>query len=211
MLYQFPFETALFTTLYDLTLIGLALIVSRIQKTNYRQTSFAIIFLLFAGWSITKLLGSSPGAVASTPNEIVLYSNSNIKTIYLARAIENEYLIYWREFVANKKATITIEMEGTYPDRLRILKKVGSKFKELKPDLTISGNTYQPIEINVSDKEFNDLSRAGQNALKIVWKRNFMNYTSTIISILFLVSFIWLTLKKPLRLVRNPQNSILKK
>jgi len=195
MLYQFPFETALFTTLFDLTLIGLTYGATRIRKATYRRTFFFIIFLLFGGWSLVKLIGSSPGVAASTPNDLTFWSDSDIGTFYLARADKEGYLIYWKETIFSNEETLTIEMEGTYPDRLRILKNINGEFKELQPDLTISGNTYEPINISLADSEFGKLSNAGELALEQIWKRNLMNYASTVVSILFLTSFIWLTLK----------------
>lgn len=196
MLYQFPFETALFITLFDLFLIGLTFGASTFRRLTFRRISFILIFLLFGTGSLVKLLGTSPGAGASTPNELIFQSDSKIETFYLAVADEEAYFIFWKASISDNRGKLTIEMEGTYPNGLRILKKVNGQFKELRPDLATSGNTYEPININLNDSRFTDLSKEGEEALKYVWKDNLMNYSSTLVSLLFLISFVWFSFKK---------------
>lgn len=196
MLYQFPFETALFITLFDLFLIGLTLGASTFRRVTYKRIAFIFIFLLFCTGSLVKLLGTSPGTGASTPNDLIFQSDSKIETFYLAVADEEAYFIFWKANIPENKGTLTIEMEGTYPTKLRILKKVNGQFRELRPDLTTSGNTYEPISINLDDYRFSDLSKEGEEALKYVWKDNLMNNSSTLVSLLFLISFVWFSFKK---------------
>ncbi len=196
MLYQFPVGTALFIILLDLILIGLTFGATKILNPTFRRASFILIFLFFGSLSLVKLVGSSPGVAASTPNELTLQSDSDIGTFYLARLTEGEYLIFWKESIFSKKGTLKVEMEGIYPDLLRILKKTDGQYKELQPDLTVSGSTYKPIKINVSDSEFVPLSSEGEIAIKYVWMRDVLNYMTNIISVIFLLFFFWLTLKK---------------
>lgn len=194
MLYQLPIGTALVLILLDLVLIALSYGSSRIRTVIFRRGCYIVLLLLFGAGLLVKSAGISPGAIASSPNELSFQSTGPIGTFYLARVISDGYLIFWKENTESDDRTLVIEMEGVYPDRLRILKEIDGQFKELRPNLPSFGDTYEPIRLDVSDSKFIELTSEGEESLKQIWKWNLANYLSTFISTLFIISFIWLTI-----------------
>lgn len=196
MIYQFPFETSVFISLWDLSLIGLTFATTKIDKPYWRKFSLVSIFFLFGFVSLIKVFGVSPGFGASTPNDINLKSDSEIGVFYLSSSTEECYFIFWRGNINGNEGTLTIEMEGVYPDRLIILKKINGEFKELQPRLDFSSDTYEPISINISNSEFSPISKKGVEAIEKNWKDENANFASNIISYLFILTFLWISIKK---------------
>lgn len=196
MIYQFPFETSVFISLWDLSLIGLTLATTKINKSFWRNLSLVLILFLFGFVSLIKVFGTSPGSGASTPNDIILKSDSKIGVFYLSSSTEEGYHIFWRGKINGNEGTLTIEMEGVYPDRLIILKNINGEFKELQPRLDFTSDTYKPISINISNSEFRPISNKGVEAIDKNWKNEKANFASNLISLLFILMFLWISLKK---------------
>lgn len=196
MIYQSPFETSVFISLWDLSLIGLTLATTKIGKPYWRNLSLVLIFFLFGFVSLIKVFGTSPGFGASSPKDIILKSDSNIGVFYLSRSTEEGYHIFWKGKINGDEGILTIETEGVYPDRLIILKNINGEFKEFQPKLDISGKIYDPISINISNSEFRPISKKGVQAIDKNWKSEKMNFASNLISLLFILIFLWISMKK---------------
>ena len=118
MIYQFPLQAAIYITLLDIVLIGLTFGASVIRKKILRRLALTFVFLTFGSSSLLKLLATSPAPLPSSPNDLLLTSDSNIGTFYLARNQKTRYFIFWKGFILDKTGTLTIFSSSLMPASL---------------------------------------------------------------------------------------------
>lgn len=188
MLYQLPLNLSLFLILIDLFLV--IWLISCWKWEQWRTLSTIIAFVLFCGLSAFKWIGTSPAFLASTPNELFFKSSDNIGTLYFARQGDEELFIFWEEKINGVEGKLTFEMEGIYPNGLLIFKKNEQNLLEFRPNLELDGNTWEPILVEINDYQFKPISQQGEQAWKGHRKVAWANYTSQVLSLVFLATFL---------------------
>ena len=194
MLYQLPLHLALFLVFVDLGL--LLLVLSSRKWKKWRALSRISAFLLFCGFSLFKWIGTSPTFLASSPNELIFKSNEEIGKLYFARQGNNGLFIFWEEKISGKEGKLIFEMEGIYPNGLLIFKEIDQKLLGFRPNLELDGDTWEPIQVEINEYEFElvtpEEEAAWESQRKVAWA----NYASQALSLLFLASFLITSLNK---------------
>ena len=194
MLYQLPLHLALLLVFVDLGL--LLLVLSSRKWKKWRALSRISAFLLFCGFSLFKWIGTSPTFLASSPNELIFKSNEEIGKLYFARQGNNGLFIFWEEKISGKEGKLIFEMEGIYPNGLLIFKEIDQKLLGFRPNLELDGDTWEPIQVEINEYEFElvtpEEEAAWESQRKVAWA----NYASQALSLLFLASFLITSLNK---------------
>ena len=194
MLYQLPLNLSLALIFLDLVLIVLVIQSSNWEK--WRTTTRIAAFVIFCGLSVFKWIGTSPTFLASSPNELVFRSNDEIGKLFFARNGANGLFIFWEEKITGEGGSLTLEMEGIYPDGLLIFKEIDQKLLEFRPDLEMEGDTWKPIPVEINYSEFQPISQEGELAFQSHRKVAWANYASQAASLMFLVSFLSSSFKR---------------
>ena len=194
MLYQLPLNLSLALIFLDLVLIVLVIQSSNWEK--WRTTTRIAAFVIFCGLSVFKWIGTSPTFLASSPNELLFRSNDEIGKLFFARNGANGLFIFWEGKITGDEGSLTLEMEGIYPDGLLIFKEIDQKLLEFRPDLEMEGDTWKPIPVEINYSEFQPISQEGELAFQSHRKVAWANYASQAASLMFLVSFLSSSFKR---------------
>ena len=194
MLYQLPLNLSLALIFLDLVLIVLVIQSSNWEK--WRTTTRIAAFVIFCGLSVFKWIGTSPTFLASSPNELVFRSNDEIGKLFFARNGANGLFIFWEGKITGDEGSLTLEMEGIYPDGLVIFKEIDQKLLEFRPDLEMEGDTWKPIPVEINYSEFQPISQEGELAFQSHRKVAWANYASQAASLMFLVSLLSSSFKR---------------
>ncbi|TDQ17325.1 hypothetical protein DFQ04_1977 [Algoriphagus boseongensis] len=194
MLYQLPLNLSLLLILLDFGLIVSVIHSSKWER--WRALSRIATLVIFCGFSVLKLIGTSPTFLASSPNELVFKSDDEIGKLYFARNGDNGLFIFWEEKINGKEGRLTFEMEGIYPNSLLIFKEINQKLLEFRPDLELDGDTWKPIPVEINYSEFQPISQEGELAFKSHRKVAWANYASQAVSLMFLASFLSTSFKR---------------
>ena len=194
MIYQLPLNLSLALIFLDFVLIVLVIQSSNWEK--WRTTTRIAAFVIFCGLSVFKWIGTSPTFLASSPNELVFRSNDEIGKLFFARNGANGLFIFWEGKITGDEGSLTLEMEGIYPDGLSIFKEIDQKLLEFRPDLEMEGDTWKPIPVEINYSEFQPISQEGELAFQSHRKVAWANYASQAASLMFLVSFLSSSFKR---------------
>jgi hypothetical protein len=194
MVYQLPLNLSLALILIDLGLV--VWVISSWKWKKWRALSRISAFLLFCGFSLFKWIGTSPTFLASSPNELIFKSNEEIGKLYFARQGDKGLFIFWEEKINGKEGSLTLEMEGIYPNGLLIFKEIDQKLLEFRPDLEMVGDTWKPIPVEIDYSDFQPITQEGELAFQSHRKVAWANYASQALSLVFLVSFLITSFKR---------------
>lgn len=194
MIYQLPLNLSLALIFLDFVLIVLVIQSSNWEK--WRTTTRIVAFVIFCLLSVFKWIGTSPTFLASSPNELVFRSNDEIGKLFFAKNGASGLFIFWEEKITGEGGSLTLEMEGIYPDGLLIFKEIDQKLLEFRPDLEMEGDTWKPIPVEINYSEFQPISQEGELAFQSHRKVAWANYASQAASLMFLVSLLSSSFKR---------------
>ena len=195
MLYQLPLHLSVVMIFVDLGLIAWIFVTN---KWNKRRTFSRIgDLILFFGFSLLKLISTTPSFASSSPNDLIFRSSDEIGKLFLARQSDQGLFIFWKERINGMEGRLTLEMEGIYPNGLIIFKENEGSQLELRPKLEIEGVNWKPIVIKLKDSEFRPISEKGAKAWKNYKNTTGANYASHLFSLAFLTVFFVTIFKKP--------------
>lgn len=166
------------------------------MKNHHKKLLRIFALILFLGFSLVKWIQNSPGFGASTPKELLFSNTGEIGTLFFGRQAEGRLVIFHEEKFKGKEGSLTLELEGLFPNGLLIFKELDGNLLELRPNLEGNWNSYSPIVVSVKDSDFQRMSEEGESAWNDYQKDHWKKYASNFLWVVFLATVIFTYFKK---------------
>lgn len=192
MIFQFPNTLLSPILLIDLILIGLIFVSTIPKRKIFQRTIYILTTLVFLGFGLFKLLGTSPGSLASTPCDLEIKNDGHFTTVYYLREMNGEQTVFWKDHLLGEKIRHYFELESSISDSLVIARKINNEYKYQSVRFKWDSVSFVDFEHRNFEKD-----RSGKiaKAIKNYRMTEFGNYLTNLLTLGFILTLTWRMIK----------------